>query len=451
MHGDLETIGGDDVNIGEFNQETLFVSLGSYCAPASLVRTCGYRKAAFPFDWNILLDGEKLIQILNERFLHFLDTEYLVPFNWATLLNTRYHVEFVHDGTWEEQNASVYMPILQSKYQRRIERFKNLKMHQGKVFFLRSAYFHSIVDKNRFYKIQENIEISEEYAVRLHDVLRDFFPTLDFCLVIINNHEQESVAIEKKISDSLMMIRAAPRFEKPVMEAAYASFFKELLQESTQDCVQAPAITFSHRTDVYHTHQPVLYEMAMQTSGPIIEFGCGHGSTELLHEICKVNKRLLISLDDNLEWLNTFKEKYKSDSAWHKFIFVPGKPSQDSPSAEHWVEFMQSCDLLQECNFDICFIDQSPWQGRVETLKFMKDKAKFFIVHDCDYFPREGLFGKTIIPIVGNSPGVFDFSDVFRNFKVYFPIYPGPVWFGPPTLVGTDFEEVLPEIDFNDY
>jgi hypothetical protein len=210
-------------------------------------------------------------------------------------------------------------------------------------------------------------------------------------------------------------------------------------------------ITFSHRTHSCHTHQPVLYEMAMRTSGPIIEFGCGYGSTELLHEICKENKRLLISLDDSLEWLNLFKEKYKSDSEWHQFIFVTGKPSKESPSAQHWIEFLNNLDLLKECQFDICFIDQDPWQARVETIKYMRDKAKFFILHDCDYFPREGLFGTTITPIVNNHPGVFDFSDVFRYYKVYFPLPPWPVWTGPPTLLGSDSEKDLPEIDFNEY
>ena len=230
VHADVERIEGDDVDIRKFNQETLFVSLGSYCAPASLTRTCGLRKAAFPFDWNIALDGEKLIQILNERFEHFLNLEYLVPFGPAALLNTRYHIEFVHDGTWEKQDFVVYMPVLQSKYKRRIERFKNLKNHQGKVFFLRSGYINSVDDKNRFYKIEENIEISEEHALRLHAALRDFFPTLNFCLVIINNHEDESVVLEKRVSDSLLMVRAASCFEKPVMEIAYCEFFNELLK-----------------------------------------------------------------------------------------------------------------------------------------------------------------------------------------------------------------------------
>lgn len=231
VDADVERIEGDDVDIRKFNQETLFVSLGSYCAPASLARTCGLRRAAFPFDWNIALDGEKLLQILDEQFLHFLDLECLVPFGPAALLNTRYHLEFVHDGTWEGEGFVVYMPILQSKYKRRIERFKNLEGHQGKVFFLRSGYINSVEDKNRCYKIPENIEITEEYALRLHAALKDFFPTLNFCLVIINNHEEESVVIEKRVSESLLMARASPSFEKPVMEAAYANFFNELLNE----------------------------------------------------------------------------------------------------------------------------------------------------------------------------------------------------------------------------
>lgn len=211
-------------------------------------------------------------------------------------------------------------------------------------------------------------------------------------------------------------------------------------------------IEFSHRTHPYHTHQPVLYEVASRTSGPIIEFGCGYGSTELLHEVCKQDGRLLISLDDNLEWLNKFKEKYKSDSEWHKFIFVQGKPSPASDSPQHWIDFMNNFDpLLTSCDFDICFIDQHPWEARVETIKYMKDKARFIIVHDCDYFPTNGLLGTTIRPIVDNHPGVFDFSDVFRYFKVYFPLSPWPVLSGPPTLLGSDFESDLPEIDFNDY
>lgn len=232
VNADLETIGGDDVDSSQYKYETIFVSLGSYCAPASLARSCGHRKAAYPFDWNICMDGEKLIEMLKDGFLNFLNEEYLVPFGWATLLNTYYHLEFVHDGSWEGRDISTYMPILQYKYARRIDRFKNLNEHQGKVFFIRSAYINSLDDINRFYKIRENIEISEDYAIRLHQALRDFFPTLDFSLVIINNHEHQNVTIEKKIEDSILMVRAAPGYTEPMMQASYEDFFNELLMEN---------------------------------------------------------------------------------------------------------------------------------------------------------------------------------------------------------------------------
>jgi len=209
-------------------------------------------------------------------------------------------------------------------------------------------------------------------------------------------------------------------------------------------------IEFSHRTHPFYTHQPVLYEMALRTSGPIFEFGCGYGSTDMLHEVCKDNKRLLISIDDNLEWLQIFSEKYNNDSEWHKFIFVPGKSVDDIDNPQHWVEFLNNLGL-SKLSVDVCFIDQHPWLGRLETIKYMKDKARFIIVHDCDYFPTNGIFGTTIRPIVNDTPGLFDFSDIFQYFKVYFPISPWPVWTGPPTLLGSDFEQDLPDIDFNEY
>lgn len=206
--------------------------------------------------------------------------------------------------------------------------------------------------------------------------------------------------------------------------------------------------------DDWSTHQPVLYTVAQATKGPIIEFGCGHGSTDLLHEICEKEGRILVTLEDNLEWLSKFTEKYegkgyeKDNSGWHKFYFVPGKDSIDRESPAHWVNFMDAFALLDELTFDVCFIDQAPWLARYETLKRVKDRVRFVIVHDVDYFPMRGIFGRVIKPIMNRKPGVFDFSDVFSKFKVYFPPKPWPAETGPPTLLGSNFEEVFPHVDF---
>jgi hypothetical protein len=201
------------------------------------------------------------------------------------------------------------------------------------------------------------------------------------------------------------------------------------------------------KTYGYYTHQPVLFKIATQSNGPIIEFGCGYGSTDMLHEICKDQDRLLITLDDSFPWLNQFARKYRSSK--HQFIFVPGKNLENPEDHSHWIRFFEKHPSLKERHFGLCFIDQSPWLARFETVKRMKGNSQYVIVHDCDYFPMANVFGKVIKPIVNRQDGVFDFSDVFRFFKVYFPPQPWVCDTGPPTLLGSDFEADLPDIDFN--
>lgn len=222
-HATYETLGGDEITLQDLEGETLFISLGSYCAPAALTRSCGLRKAAFPFDWNMSFDGEYLIKALEEDFENFLKEEYLVPDGPDTLLNTYYHMEFIHDGRFWDELYSYYLPLLQAKYKRRIARFKSLKDFRGKVWFLRSAYLFS-VDGKSYYHVPENIEITEDFALRLFKALKDMFPGLDFSLLITNNHEQESVLLEKWLTDRILMIRG-PALNKDQISPLYCSFY----------------------------------------------------------------------------------------------------------------------------------------------------------------------------------------------------------------------------------
>lgn len=215
--------------------------------------------------------------------------------------------------------------------------------------------------------------------------------------------------------------------------------------------------SFFYKTDPYATHQPILYEIVINTEGPIIEFGCGDGSTGLLHEICKKSGRELISIDDNLEWLNKYKNRYLNDgynqdnTGWHKFYFVPGK--YNDLDAKHWVTFFEQAPFLKDKKYSVCFIDQSPWMARYITLQLFKDKTEYIIVHDCDYFPHTGIFGKELRDIdrKNSIPGIYDFSDVIKYFKVYFPPLPWAGETGPPTLVGSQYVQDLPDIDYSQY
>lgn len=214
-------------------------------------------------------------------------------------------------------------------------------------------------------------------------------------------------------------------------------------------------VVFNHKWNGWATHQPVLYTIAMKTTGPIIEFGSGNNSTDLLHEICKKDKRLLITLDDNLEWFNKFKEKYLGDgyeldnSGWHKFFFVSGDINNSDPS--HWVNFLDNFDLIKSTRFDLCFVDQSPGGARTATINRLKNSAQYIILHDCDMYVC-GELGTQIQPLdsVNNIPGVYDFSKTFRYFKVFFPLKPWPAPSGPPTLLGSNLSE-LPDIDYENY
>ncbi|HSW85896.1 MAG TPA: hypothetical protein VLG49_00190 [Rhabdochlamydiaceae bacterium] len=218
-------------------------------------------------------------------------------------------------------------------------------------------------------------------------------------------------------------------------------------------------IRFTHRVDDYSTHQPVLFEMAMRTEGPIIEFGCGNGSTDLLHEICKKNGRLLISIDDDFEWLQKFSQKYRGDgyeednSGWHKFFFVPGKNVNNHEDCGYWIHFLDNCQLLKETHFDLCFVDQSPWLARIETIKRFKHKSRYIILHDCDFYPVHKVCGKTVkmTDYKNSIPGIYDFSDLLPHFKLYYPLHPWPLFSGPPTLLGSEFESDFPDINYNDY
>lgn len=227
--------------------------------------------------------------------------------------------------------------------------------------------------------------------------------------------------------------------------------------------LHARSVPLVFRNNDWATHQPVLCELVKKTKGPVIEFGCGDSSTRLLHEICRKEKRPLISVDDSAAWIKRCSEMFLGDgyerdnSGWHKFFFVPGAPQNPDPddpaiNGDYWTYFIENNELIQNTDFEVCFIDQWPWRGRVETIKIFKDKARYIVLHDCDFFVPK-YFGQWTRRADGerNIPGVIDFSDIFRYFKVYYPANPWPSSTGPPTLIASNFDEDLPEIDYQNY
>lgn len=112
--------------------------------------------------------------------------------------------------------------------------------------------------------------------------------------------------------------------------------------------------------DEWGTHQQALVHAVMSTDGAILEMGCGHYSTPILHEICTIQKRKLVSVENDKEWLDVFKS---FANEYHELNFVE---SWDDVSGE----------------YDVVFIDHAPAERRKVDIERFKDRCKIMVIHD---------------------------------------------------------------------
>jgi hypothetical protein len=179
--------------------------------------------------------------------------------------------------------------------------------------------------------------------------------------------------------------------------------------------------------DPYGTHKAFLEYYTKNTTGDILEFGLGEVSTELLRRYIS-DDRKLVSIDNDEDWIKSMKDQY------------PPKKNHIYMYTDDWKE--KIAEMANKQKWSIVFIDQSPWEARMDAMNAFKDIADYVIVHDVDYFPKNNMFGTVI------DEFTFDFSDVFKNWNVYYTPKPWPGETGPPTLVGTNLNnEIYKEED----
>src|SRR5262245_50858600 len=65
-----------------------------------------------------------------------------------------------------------------------------------------------------------------------------------------------------------------------------------------------------HEINPYGTHLVPLVVSLHYCRGPVIEMGCGSYSTPILHHLCRVQNRKLISFETNADWFRLF-ERYR--------------------------------------------------------------------------------------------------------------------------------------------
>ncbi len=108
----------------------------------------------------------------------------------------------------------------------------------------------------------------------------------------------------------------------------------------------------------WNNHRPLIYWALQETKGltePILEMGCGEGSTPYLIEFCKKNKRQLISYDYDKEWADKYNAIHITD----------------------W-------DSINHENYSVILIDHSPGERRYIDIQKLKDKCEYMIIHDSE-------------------------------------------------------------------
>jgi hypothetical protein len=124
----------------------------------------------------------------------------------------------------------------------------------------------------------------------------------------------------------------------------------------------------------YYTHQKYLQEelTRLQPKSVVLELGAGEGSSPLMYEYCKNNPTSkVISFESDVSWYESMFEKY-GDLPNYIFNLL-----------DDWTKLNT---YVKQKKLDLVFVDQSPWQARIDSIDSLKTKTNLFIVHDYDYY-----------------------------------------------------------------
>lgn len=132
----------------------------------------------------------------------------------------------------------------------------------------------------------------------------------------------------------------------------------------------------------YGTHFPVLATIVAQTTGPILEMGCGDYSTPMLHALCAPTKRMLVSTDASEEWLEFFLDMERD---WHRFIYVPAyEPRHDANTIWFSISQYMWDNIGSDTHWSVVLIDHSPGLRRIFDIQRLRANTDIFVIHDTE-------------------------------------------------------------------
>lgn len=137
-------------------------------------------------------------------------------------------------------------------------------------------------------------------------------------------------------------------------------------------------IKLDHETEPGASHQPLLIWAVENTTGPVLELGCGDYSTPLLHDLLKDTKRKLVSVDDDLTWMGRFS---KLTSITHSFVVT------------NQTKWKETIDSFANIKWGVVFVDQGYTKeigdpARIYSVQRLAECAEYIVAHDADFLPQ---------------------------------------------------------------
>lgn len=120
----------------------------------------------------------------------------------------------------------------------------------------------------------------------------------------------------------------------------------------------------------YATHLGALVACMLKTNGAVLELGMGLFSTPYLHYACTVQKRKLVSLENDKGWHRHF-----AGSDFMHFLYNNEYHKLDL------IDVYENTPYMNQ-EWDVVLVDQTPDLSRKETVKKLANKAKYIIIHD---------------------------------------------------------------------
>lgn len=112
------------------------------------------------------------------------------------------------------------------------------------------------------------------------------------------------------------------------------------------------------------THNPMLIRTILMSEGPVLEIGAGLFSTPLMHWLCKMMGRKLVTYENNPDYYQ-FARKFVSRD--HSIKLIDDWSKMDLKT--HW---------------GVVLMDHNPDERRADDVISFKDNADYIVIHDTD-------------------------------------------------------------------